>query len=457
MEKREQATPERFKGYVLGMTLPAERPSHKLGPWTATALVVGNIIGVGAFMVPVSLAPYGWGSLLGWAVTLTGALCLAWVFAVLSRHLPHSGGAMGIVREAFGSDVAFLNAWGYWVSVWVANAVIVIGAVSYLGKLVPALDRSRPLSAITGVVLLWCFAAVNWRGVQTAGRVQLVTTILKMWPFIAAFIVAVMLLVNGGVAVVQPFDASQLTLGAAATTTTLTLYAMLGIECAAVPSDAVEDPARVVPRATMIGTIFSGLIIMLLCVSLVAFMPADTVAKSNAPLVEFVSLGLGDTAALLVSVAVVIAALGCLNGWVLLAGETPTLMAEAGELPAWWGVRNARGAARNSALVSTVLTSALVLLNGSSAFTGAFTFIVQLATATVLLIYILSPLAALKFMARGRLPRSTLLSVASVGALVFAAVAVIGSGVPAVLWGTVLIGAGWPLYRVMSRRRAASV
>jgi APA family basic amino acid/polyamine antiporter len=182
-------------------------------------------------------------------------------------------------------------------------------------------------------------------------------------------------------------------------------------------------------------------------------MPADTVAKSNAPLVEFVSLGLGDTAALLVSVAVVIAALGCLNGWVLLAGETPTLMAEAGELPAWWGVRNARGAARNSALVSTVLTSALVLLNGSSAFTGAFTFIVQLATATVLLIYILSPLAALKFMARGRLPRSALLSVASIGALVFAAVAVIGSGVPAVLWGTVLIGAGWPLYRVMQRRR----
>jgi hypothetical protein len=43
--------------------------------------------------------------------------------------------------------------------------------------------------------------------------------------------------------------------------------------------------------------------------------------------------------------------------------------------------------------------------------------------------------------------------VASVGALVFAAVAVIGSGVPAVLWGTVLIGAGWPLYRVMQRRK----
>ncbi len=94
------------------MTLPAVTPSHKLGPWTATALVVGNIIGVGAFLVPVSLAPYGWGSFLGWGVTLSGALCLAWVFAMLARHLPHAGGAMGIVREAFGGDAAFLNAWG---------------------------------------------------------------------------------------------------------------------------------------------------------------------------------------------------------------------------------------------------------------------------------------------------------------------------------------------------------
>ena len=106
------------------MTLPSAPPSHKLGPWTATALVVGNIIGVGVFMVPVSLAPYGWGSLLGWAVTLTGALCLAWVFATLSRHLPHAGGAMGIVREAFGctpeplrpSFVALQGAFSFWLA-----------------------------------------------------------------------------------------------------------------------------------------------------------------------------------------------------------------------------------------------------------------------------------------------------------------------------------------------------
>jgi hypothetical protein len=58
-------------------------------------------------------------------------------------------------------------------------------------------------------------------------------------------------------------------------------------------------------------------------------------------------------------------------------------------------------------------------------------------------------------MARGRLPRSWLLTAASVGALVFAAVAVIGSGVAAILWGTGLIAAGWPLYRLVRRRAVA--
>jgi APA family basic amino acid/polyamine antiporter len=336
--------------------------------------------------------------------------------------------------------------------VWIANAIIVIGGVNYLGTLNPALDASRPLAAAVGVGILWTFAAINWRGLKTAGQVQLITTILKMWPFIAAFAVALLLLARGGAASLQPFDASQLTIGAAFSTTTLTLYTMLGIECAAVPSDAVENASRVVPRATMIGTIFCGVVNMLLCVSLVLFMPAATVANSSAPLVEFVTLGLGHTAALFVSVAVVIAALGCLNGWLLLAGETPAALADAGELPAWWRARNARGASSNAAWVSHVLTTVLIVLNGSPNAAGLFTFIVQLGTATALLIYILAPLAALKFMVDGRVPRSTALRLASIGALVFSAVAVIGSGVPAIAWGTALIAAGWPLYRIMKRR-----
>ena len=102
----------------------------RIGFWVATALVVGNVIGAGIFLLPATLAPFGWSGVIGWFVTLAGALCLAWVFAQLSRHLPDAGGAFGFMRLALGDVPAFIGAWGYWVSVWVANAAIATGATA---------------------------------------------------------------------------------------------------------------------------------------------------------------------------------------------------------------------------------------------------------------------------------------------------------------------------------------
>src|SRR6476661_5549974 len=59
---------------------------RRFGLWYATALVVGNIIGSAIFMLPASLAPYGWNAVSAWLGTVVGALCLAWVFAQLSRY-----------------------------------------------------------------------------------------------------------------------------------------------------------------------------------------------------------------------------------------------------------------------------------------------------------------------------------------------------------------------------------
>ena len=46
-----------------------------------TALVVGNMIGSGVFLLPTALAPYGWNAVFGWLLTIGGAICLAFVFA----------------------------------------------------------------------------------------------------------------------------------------------------------------------------------------------------------------------------------------------------------------------------------------------------------------------------------------------------------------------------------------
>ena len=107
------------------------------------ALVVGNMIGSGVFLLPASLAPYGLNSIFGWIFTATGGVLLAIVFAQLSRVYPQAGGPYLYPRVAFGECCGFVMAWGYWMSVWVGNAAIAIGSVAYLVR-AGARDQDDP-------------------------------------------------------------------------------------------------------------------------------------------------------------------------------------------------------------------------------------------------------------------------------------------------------------------------
>ena len=90
---------------------------NKLGLWTSTSLVVGNMIGSGVFLMPAALAAYGGISLFGWIFSAIGAILLAKVFANLSRLMPQSdGGPYAYSRKGFGDFTGFLVAWGYWIS-----------------------------------------------------------------------------------------------------------------------------------------------------------------------------------------------------------------------------------------------------------------------------------------------------------------------------------------------------
>ena len=86
----------------------AARP-HLLGFWTCVALVVGNTIGAGVFLLPASLAPYGLNSVVAWILTACASVLLAIVFARLSRAYPEAGGPYAYVNLAFGpNDISLL-------------------------------------------------------------------------------------------------------------------------------------------------------------------------------------------------------------------------------------------------------------------------------------------------------------------------------------------------------------
>ena len=98
-----------------------------------TALVVGNMIGSGIFMLPTTLAnAAGPGAtLIAWLITGIGSVFIALSFAHLGRIIPKTGGPYEYSKEAFGEFIGFANAWLYWIGSVIGNAAVIIAIGSY--------------------------------------------------------------------------------------------------------------------------------------------------------------------------------------------------------------------------------------------------------------------------------------------------------------------------------------
>jgi APA family basic amino acid/polyamine antiporter len=428
---------------------PGRRP---LGFWMATALVVGNIIGSGVYLLPATLAPYGPNSLLAWLVNATGAVLLALVFAALSRSFPKDGGPYVFTRAAFGELAGFVVAWGYWVSVWVGNAAIATGAVSYTSAFAPWIASVPGAAAGVTIAVVWLLTLVNCWGVRTAGWVQAVTTVLKLLPLVAVSLVAGFFVHREAVA---SFAQVPLSLDGTTAAATLALWALVGFESATVPADKVEDPSRTIPRATLVGTLVSAVFCFLACSLVLLVVPASQLSGSNAPFADAARVIWGDGAAAVVAVFAAISAYGALNGWILLQGELPFALARDGFFPRPFARESARHTPVFGFVFTSVLVTVLVALTFQGSMAQAFERFILIATSENLVAYLVCSLALLKLLWRGRLEASRrgtpwLAVAGSVGAA-YSLWAIAGAGRQAILWGAVLLIVAVPVYLWMKR------
>ena len=424
---------------------PTSRP---MGMWMALALVMGSMIGSGVFLLPASLAPLGWNSVFGWLITVAGALCVATVFAHLCRALPKAGGPYAYTRAAFGDGAGFAIAWAYWISMWVGNAAIATGAVSYLSQLFPVVGQPGISAAVT-VAIVWAFTLINISGTKLAGQVQVVWTIIKLLPLVAVIGLAAYVLTTTGTAVVTPFAANDISVASISTATILTLWAMLGLETATVPADKVENPERNIARATLFGTGGAGLIYILVCSAVVLMLPAAITAASPAPFAEFVARYGGTNAGTAIAAFGAISALGALNGWVMVQGELPAAMARDGLFPAFLGRASANGTPRNAHLFTTSLLTVVILMNSSRSMSAMFEFLIVLTTAIVLVMYLGCVASAVRLIGQGVMPVTRGFAVILALAAIYSLWTIYGAGWDALGWGAVLLVAGLPVYALM--------
>ncbi|MGY4398679.1 APA family basic amino acid/polyamine antiporter [Sphingomonas sp. UYAg733] len=420
-----------------------------LGFWTCLALVMGNMIGSGVYLLPATLAPLGWNGMIGWMVTIGGALCLAFVFARLGAKLPIAGGPYAFTQAAFGPAAGFAVAWSYWVLIWAGNAAVAVAMVSALSLIFPVLGQAPALVALA---IIWGLIAVNIRGVALAGQVQFVTMALKLVPLVGVIALAAWLLLRDGAGAVAANPQVPLSAGAIAGAAAITFWGFLGVEAATVPADKIDNPAYVVPRVTLIGTALTGLVYLLVSAATAFLMPAAITAASPAPIAEFLGREFGPRTADVVALFAAISAFGALNGFILLQGEVPRAMAQGGVFPAWFGKEGARGTPVRAHLVSGVLVTVVALSNYTRGMGDLFTFIASVSLAAGMLAYFASALAAIRL-----LPDDLPLKVAAAIAAAFVVWMVYGLGLEANLWGLALLVAGLPVYLWVRHTRQSQI
>ncbi|NNM18949.1 MAG: amino acid permease [Croceitalea sp.] len=427
--------------------MATSKKQEKLGLLTSTSLIVGNVIGAGVFLMPAALAAYGGIGIIGWVIAAIGALFLAKIFSQLSILVANkSGGPYIFTRVGLGDFAGFLVAWGYWISVWTTNAAIAIAFVGALTVFFPILAENALAAVVTGLSTIWLLTWVNALGIQKSGKLQIITTVLKIVPLVVVTLGGIVFFKLDNFLPFNAGDASNLETIFMATS--ITLYAFVGIESATIPAANVKDPEKTIPKATMFGTLLATVIYILSTVVIMGMIPMDKLAQSPAPFADAMNIIAGEWGRDFVAAGVAISAFGALNGWILIQGQIASATAKDHLFPKIFKKENAQGTPVMALVIGSVLASLVMLMNFSEGLVDQFKFIILLSTLCCLIPYLFSAASYILLHIEAKTKKKSWFSVLGLGGFtfLFSLGAIYGIGQEAVFWGLLLLFAGIPFY-----------
>jgi len=424
--------------------------TQKIGLITATSYVIGGMIGAGIFVLPAVLAPYGSISFLGWIFTAAGALILAKIFGNFSKIIKNkSGGPYAYSRAGFGDFIGFLVAWGYWIAIWVSNAALAITIVGALSFFFPILASDSIIRVTAGLSFIWFFTWINARGIKDSGKVQVITTALKLLPIFFIIFAGLFLFdINNfpDFNLTGESDFSIIPVVAAAT-----LYAFLGLESASIPAANIKNPEKTIPRATLIGTIIVALVYILSTFVLFGILPMDVLASSPSPFADAAILIGGDFGGYFVAGGIAVSAIGCLNGWILFTGQIPMAASQDQLFPKIFGRQNKNGAPVFGLIIGSLLTTVIMLMNLSDGLVDQFKFIANIVVFSNLIPYLFVAAAYILVLVERKIQvknwiRTLTLSLLGIA---YSLWAIYGAGEESALYGLLLLLCGVPIYVIM--------
>jgi basic amino acid/polyamine antiporter, APA family len=345
--------------------------AQKIGWFTASCVLVSNIVGGGIFTT-TGLMARDLGDpmmiLLLWFLGALFALGGAMVYGELGAALPHAGGDYVYLREAYGPLVAFLSGWtSFTIGFGAAVAASAISFSSYALRIVPIEDEQGWVAKGLSLSLLWIATLMHCRGVEAGGRMQLLLTTTKVVAIGGLILGGLAAVVgNGGILLVRP-TVQQSTLGASAIALVIVIYCYLGWNVAGYIAGDIVDPRRTLPKIMIGGTAFVAAIYLLLnVVYLSALSITELASEPIVPVAEKTAAALwGPKSGRLVAAILCLSIAGAVSAMTWAGPRVYWAMARDGMISPWLAQLHPRTAVPARAIVFQSLWASLLILSGT--------------------------------------------------------------------------------------------
>ncbi len=404
-------------------------------------------------MLPATLAGVAGpgATLIAWVLTGIGALILALTFANLGSKIPKNGGIYEYSRMAYGSFGGFMSAWLYWNGTWIGNASMFVVITTYLGAVFPILVDNHLISFLFSSAILWICTLINIRGTKFVGSITTALTVFKIILFGAFIIIAFMGFNSANLTPMFPQGKGIGTIPIAAG---ITLWAFMGLETASVTGGEIKNPERNIKLSTIFGMLISAGLYIVISFAAMGAMNQTQLANSTAPISDIISKVLKVGNLSFISVFIAISVFGTALGWLLSTARVSQAAGEDGVFPkAFSKIHPKYGTPHVSLIIGGVLVNIILVMNFTSGLSGAYSFIVLLATLSYLPVYAFTAIAEIILMAKGKRRASvknySLLVIRALIAFVFCIWGIISSGAITVMYGFILMMLGVPVYSYM--------
>jgi len=335
--------------------MSAQPPDHSersellrgLGLWPATAVVIGNTIGTGVFLVASDMArAVGSATLvlaawiLGGLIVLFGAFC----YAELGSTFPRAGGPYVYLSRGLGPLWGFLFGWMSTILERpVGMATLGAGFVRFLAFLFPmaatplfkghvggyelTFTTAQPLAALVVLVV----TAANYFSVRMGGAIQMLLTSLKIGTILVIVVGGVIFGTKNASATAPMATPLGLgTVGALLTALVPAMWAYNGFNDLGHLGEEIVNPQKNIPRSILLGLLTVGALYLMANIVFFQVLPFRSVASSQHVASDVVESFAGPRGAAWLTVAMAVSALGALHVVVMTGARIPYAMARDG-------------------------------------------------------------------------------------------------------------------------------